>query len=265
MKKIYLLISLVMAFAVCLAQNYTYQDWQPSMGTLTFNTLGDAQHPYVQCKTSSSWQNPTTVVNGNNTAISNPASTATTHAIITNNMEDPCRCYHNIGGNPPYPHERYLPPSWDLSYELEDLQDTVIRIGCGTNNSTCNHASQIEYWFYPEGENSTLLVMFSFALINACGNYCSHGVVLSNCSPSGSITNPQFYIEMLDGETGQLLNLGYYPTQASAGSANPQSNYNWPYSQFLAWPSGCNASSDVVTDPDDYGIKTYYWAILLFN
>ncbi len=258
MKKISLLISFVIAVVVCFAQGYTYTAWQPSMGPLTFNTLGDAQHPYVRCRASSNWTiDPAgtgNIVTPSNMSVQNPANSATTHAIITSNMEDPCRCYQlgNI-----YLRERYLPPSWNGSYEVDDLQDTVIRIGCGTSNNTCNKASQIEYWLYPEEENSTLLVLFSFSLINACGTWCSHGVSIQGCA---SITNPQFFIEVLDGETGQLLDLGYYPTQATQGSANPVANTNWPYSRFLAWPSGCNSSSDVVTLPDNYGIRTYYWA-----
>ena len=254
-----MLINFVAILTTCLAQNYTYQPWQPSMGSLTFNTLGDAQHPYVQCKTNpNGWNNPNQVVYPSNTAISNPANSATTHAIITSNQEDPCRCYQ-LGS---YRHERYLPPSWDLDYS--DLQDTVIRIGCGVDNSTCNRASQIEYWFYPEEQNSTLLVMFSFALINACTpTYNWHGVFMGSTpiygSGSISISNPQFYIEVFD-ENDQLLTLGHYPTQASQGSANPIPNPYWPYSQFLAWPSGCNANLDVITDPDEDGVRTYYWA-----
>lgn len=253
MKKLYIITFCVLICLTSNAQSYQYQPWQPSMGTLTFNTLGDSQHPYVQCKTGNSWNNPTTIVTPSNASISNPSSTATTHAIINNNFLDPCRCYQ-LGSN--VMHERYLPPSWDGNYQ--NLQDTVVRIGCGVNNSTCNHAAQIEYWFYPEEQNSTLLVMFSFALINACdNNFCLHGVDINGCA---SITNQQFYIEVLDGETGQLLDLGYYPTKASQGTANPQPNFNWPYSQFLAWPSGCNASSDEVSIPDNYGISTFYWA-----
>lgn len=261
MKKISLLISFVMTVVACLAQGYTYTPWQPSMGSITFNTLGDAQHPYVQCKTSSNWQNPVNVITPNNMALSNPSTTATTHAIITSNMDDPCRCYQ-LGNSSNYPHERYLPPSWENgSYEIEDLQDTVIRIGCGVNNNTCNKAAQIEYWLYPEEENSTLLVMFSFALINAyTGGSYGHGSIVTSNGGCASITNPQFFIEVFDGETGQLLNLGYYPTQASQGTANPVPNTNWPYSRFLAWPSGCSAGGDFVSLPDNTGTKTYYWA-----
>ena len=209
MKKIFALYFCILVCLTGMAQSYTYQAWVPSMGPLTFNTLGDAQHPWVQCKTSNSWNNPTTIVYPSNTSISNPSSSATPHAIITSNQEDPCRCYPLVQTTTTYPHERYLPPSWDLDYS--NLQDTVIRIGCGSTNSTCNRAAQIEYWFYPEEQNSTLLVMFSFALINACGNWCSHGVDMNGCA---SITNPQFYIEVYD-DNNQLLQLGHYPTQAT--------------------------------------------------
>ena len=253
MKRAFLIVGMAMAVFAAVAQDYNYVPWQPNMGPLTFNTLGDAQHPYVQCKTSSSWNNPSNIVFPSNTSIWNPAATATTHAIITSDTADPCRCY--TAGNV-HPHENYLPPSWDGSYS--DMQDTVIRIGCGNPNSACNRASQIEYWFYPQAEESILMVMSSFAMQNACnGNYCSHGVNINGCA---SITNQQFVIEVLDGETGQLLNLGYYPTKASQMTGNPIANLNWPYSRFLAWPSGCNAGDDSQNPMDSYGVITYYWA-----
>lgn len=211
------------------------------MGPLNFNTLGDAQHPYAQCKYGSSYNNPTTTgING--------SGNASSHAIVTSNTADPCRCY-SVGSN--YIHENYLPIDWDGVPGSH--QDTIIRIGCGTNNSICYKASQIEYWFYPEDSLSTLLVMFSFAIQNVNS---THGVEMG----CGSLRNPQFYIEVFDGETGQLLNIGYYPTKASQQTANPIANTNWPYSRFLAWPSGCGSASDSQNPTDDYGITTYYWS-----
>ena len=249
MKKIFnLLFISILTTAVAFGQGYQYQAWRPdmNMGPLTFNTLGDAQHPYVQTKYGTSYQNATSIgINGSG----NTAS----HAIITSNTPDPCRCY-TLGGSS-YIHENYLPPQWEMTGN--EHQDTVIRVGCGTGNSNCYKASQIEYWFYPEDSLSTLLVMFSFALQNCCTpSTCSHGVD-QGC---GSITNPQFYIEVLDGETGQLLDLGYYPTKASQQTANQQPNYNWPYSRFLAWPSGCSSGLDSQNPTDEQGITTYYWA-----
>jgi len=210
------------------------------MGPLDFISLGDAQHPYVQCKYGSSFNNPTSVgVNG--------SGTATSHAIITSNTPDPCRCYP-VGNN--YVHENYLPIDWNG--DPGSHQEAAIRIGCGTNNSICNKAAQIEYWFYPEDSLNTLLVMFSFAIQNVNS---THGVDMG----CGSLRNPQFYIEVFDGETGQLLDLGYYPTKASQQTANPVPNTHWPYSQFLAWPSGCGAGNDSQNPMDDYGVTTYYW------
>lgn len=240
MKKIYILLTISILTTICFGQGYNYQAWQPSMGPLDFNTLGDAQHPYAQCKYGSSYNNPTSIgING--------SGSSSSHAIITTNTADPCRCYQ-VGNQ--YIHENYLPQAW--SGTPGEYQEAAIRIGCGNSNSTCNKAAQIEYWFYPEDTLSTLLVMFSFAIQNVNS---THGVE-SGC---GSLRNPQFYIEVRDGETNQLLQLGYYPTQASQSSANPVNNTNWPYSQFLAWPSGCGAGSDTHSDPDDYGITTYYW------
>lgn len=256
MKKLCLITFCVIICLTCNAQSYLYQPWQPSMGPLTFNTLGDHQHPYVQCKTSSDWNNPTQVINPNNTAINNPANSAATHAIITSNVDDPCRC-QKVGNN--YPHVRYLPPSWENgSYAPQDLQDTVIRIGCGTNNNSCNCAQQIEYWFYPEDTLSTLLVLFSIALQNCyTGGSGGHGVDINGCA---YLTNPQFYIEVFDAN-GNLLDLGYYPQKPTPTNPNPtQANPNWPYARFLAWPSGCDWGDDYVTPPDENGHITYYWA-----
>ena len=241
MKKIFnLLIITVLTTVFCFGQGYNYQPWTPAMGDLNFNTLGDAQHPYAQCKYGSSYNNPTTI------GIQGSGNTAS-HAIITSNTPDPCRCYQ-VGSN--YVHENYLPPTWDFNPNAH--QDTAIRIGCGTSNSNCNKAAQIEYWFYPEKEKSTLLVMFSFAIQNV---QSTHGVE-SGC---GSLRNPQFYVEVYDGETGQLLNIGYYPTKNSQNTANPVPNTNWPYARFLAWPSGCGAGSDSQNPPNDNGIIYYYW------
>lgn len=218
-----------------------------NMGPLNFNTLGDAQHPYVQTKYSSSYNNP------NSIGISGSGN-ASSHGIITSNTPDPCRCYTLNGST--YIHENYMPPLWNMDYSAGH-QDTVIRVGCGTSNSICNRASQIEYWFYPEDSLGTLLVMFTFALQNCCTpSTCSHGVD-QGC---GSIRNPQFYIEVYDGETNQLLNLGYYPTKESEQAPTKIPNPNWPYSRFLAWPSGCSANLDSQNPTNDQGITTYYWA-----
>ena len=253
MKKIFnLLFISILTTVIAFGQGYQYQAWRPdmNMGPLTFNTLGDAQHPYVQIKYGSSWQNATTIGMSPNGS-GNTAS----HAILTSNTDDPCRCY-TLNNGSSYIHEKYLPPQWDMTGSGH--QDSVVRIGCGQQNSNCYHAAQIEYWFYPEDSLSTLLVMFSFALQNCYlpPTYTSHGVN-QGC---GSITNPQFYIEVYDGETNQLLNLGYYPTKETQQTANPQPNYNWPYSRFLAWPSGCSFGLDSQNPTDDQGITTYYWA-----
>ena len=240
MKRAILVLGIMATVLAVLAQGYTYAPWQPSMGPLNFNTLGDAQHPYAQCKYGSSYNNPTSIgIQGSGNSAS--------HAIITQYIDDPCRCYQ-VGSS--YIHEKYLPIDW--SGTPGSHQDTAIRIGCGTSNSTCNKAAQIEYWFYPEDSLSTLLVMFSFAIQNVNS---THGVE-SGC---GSLRNPQFYIEVYDGETNQLLNIGYYPTKASQQTANPVPNNHWPYSKFLAWPSGCGTGGDSQNPSDSYGITTYYW------
>ena len=214
-----------------------------NMGPLNFNTLGDAQHPYVQTKYGSSYNNPTTIGTTGN-------GNASSHGIITSNTPDPCRCY-TINNGASYIHENYMPPLWTMDGSSAH-QDTAIRIGCGSETSVCYKAAQIEYWFYPTDTLSTLLAMFSFAIQNKTDG---HG----DGTGCGSIRNPKFYIEVYDGETGQLLNLGYYPTKNSQNTANPVANPNWPYSRFLAWPSGCQGGNDTWNPANDYGITTYYW------
>ncbi len=219
-----------------------------NMGPLNFNTLGDAQHPYVQTKYGSSYNNPTTIGTTGN-------GNASSHGIITSNTPDPCRCY-TINNGASYIHENYMPPLWTMDGSSAH-QDTAIRIGCGSETSVCYKAAQIEYWFYPTDTLSTLLVMFSFAIQNKTDGHGDGTPCPGNSY--NSIQNPKFYIEVYDGETGQLLSLGYYPTKNSQNTANPVANPNWPYSRFLAWPSGCQGGNDTWNPANDYGITTYYW------
>ena len=82
-------------------------------------------------------------------------------------------------------------------------------LGCQQNSGDCHINTQIEYWFYPQEDNSTLLVYFSFA---------EEDVTHHNATE-----NPRFYIEVLDGQTGQLIQSGHYPNESGNGYNN-----NWP-------------------------------------
>ena len=227
MKKIYTLTICILILIVGTAQ--TYAPWEPSQGPLNFMTLDVPNHPYIS------------INEGAGIATSNGHIS---HKLITAPETDPCRCY-SVGNN--YFHENYLLPSW--SGIPGQMQDTVIMIGCNDCSSgcpICTGNSQIEFWFYPQVEESILMVMFSFAAEDVPYHEAS--------------ANPRFYIEVLDGGTNQLIQSGFYPTETSAGTANEVPNPNWPHSRFLAVPSGQNAAQDHSVGPDDYGYLTYYWA-----
>ena len=202
------------------------------MGPLNFNTLDVQNHPYIRLtyNTSGSYDSYE-----NSTGIHGYGNTAS-HRLITTQSADPCRCFQ-VGSS--YPHDSILPPSW--SGVIGETLDSVIMLGCQQNSGDCHINTQIEYWFYPQEDNSTLLVYFSFA---------EEDVTHHNATE-----NPRFYIEVLDGQTGQLIQSGHYPNESGNGYNN-----NWPYSRFLAVPSGNQSSQDHHTAPNQYGISTYYWA-----
>ena len=209
-----------------------YAPWTPAQGPLNFMTLDFQNHHYVRASTSSSLSSfeSSSGISSHNGYYS--------HKLITTQAADPCRCYQ-VGNT--YPHENYLPISW--SGNSSETLDTVIMVGCNNCSNGCTPCadnSQLEYWFYPQPGESTLLVYFSFAEEDVSYHEASY--------------NPRFYIEVIDGVTGQLIPSGYYKR------ANGTINTAWPYNRFLAVPSGSNSAQDTHTAPDENGITTYYWA-----
>lgn len=232
MKRI--LLSLFVGVLTVFVGQAQYAPWTPDQGPLNFMTLDYQNHHYIKVNytpTSGSYSNYE-----QNTGIGQSGNYVT-HKLITTQGVDPCRCFQS--GNS-YPHVNYLPESW--SGVPGETMDTIIMIGCNncSNSCFCTGNSQIEYWFYPQRENSTLLVYFSFAE--------------EDVSYHSADYNPRFYIEVLDGQTGQIIPSGYYKR------ANGTINTAWPYNRFLAVPSGENAGQDTHTAPDADGITTYYWA-----
>jgi hypothetical protein len=239
----FLIISLL---TVTFGFSQTYQPWHEATGGPNFNTISA---PYVKCtySTSLDWTGDaepplctTPGINLNNGRVS--------HKLVTVDGVDPCRCA-GLGQNnsAPYFHENILPPDWSMDNNLPS-QDTVVMLGCNDCSSgcaVCTEHAQIEYWFYPTVENSTLLVMFTFA---------EEDVLYHSAYGTGATLNPQFWIEVLDGETGQLIPSDYY--KRADGTSNP----NWPYNRFMACPSGQQSSQDSYTAPDEFGVTTYYWA-----
>ena len=244
MKKIFALTVCVLACLTGIAQ--TYAPWDSTQGPLNFNTLSA---PYVKCTyRTGSWtggQDPPEIT----TPGINQSSGRVSHRLITTNSTDNCRCFGRGDNNTaPYIHMDMLPPDWSMNTQLPP-QDTVIMLGCNSCSSGCavctDHA-QIEYWFYPTVEQNTLLVMFSFAEEDV-SNHCAL------CS-GYTTNNPEFYIEVLDGQTNQLIPSEYYK------NPNGTVNTNWPHNRFMACPNGNQTASTPQTGPDDYGIFTYYWA-----
>jgi len=237
MKKIFALTTCVLICLTCAAQ---YAPWTPAQGPLNFMTLDYQNHPYVKLSTNHG--------SGQDNYESYPGiysyGNRTSHKLVTTPSNDPCRCFQ-VGNT--YQHESYLLPSW--SGIPGEHQDTVIMIGCNDCSDGCDVCtgnSQIEYWFYPQEDESTLLVYFSFAEEDVDYHEASY--------------NPRFYIEVLDGQTGNVIQGGYYPTEASNGTANEVPNTNWPYNRFLAVPSGSNSSQDHHVWSDALQLNTYYWA-----
>ena len=240
MKKIFILLTIsLLAISIGYAQ---YAPWDSTQGPLNFNTI---TAPYSKCthSTSLDWSGdaepPAITTNGIYQNVS--------HKLVTTNGPDPCRCFGlGLNNGAPYQHENKLPPDWSMNANLPPL-DTVVMVGCNdcSGSCQCTKHAQMEYWFYPTLANSTLLVMFTFAEED----------VTSHCAYCTNTTrNPQFYIDVVDGETGQLIPSGYYKNQ------NGTINTNWPYSRFMACPDGNQSNQSYSVGPDFYGITTYYWA-----
>lgn len=169
MKKIFILLTVsLLSVSIGLAQQYA--PWDSTQGPLNFNTL---TAPYVRLTHgtgSSPW--PPEI----NQAGINQSGSYVSHKLITTQGNDPCRCY-GLGNNngAPYVHEANLPPDWTMNTSLPPL-DTAVMVGCNDCSSSClcTKHSQIEYWFYPTVENSTLLVMFTFAEEDV-SSHCAYG------------------------------------------------------------------------------------------
>ena len=239
---------LSMSFESKAQTGYTYTPWretdvlpngQPQ--PLDFMTLGDQNHKYVRCRYGNNGRDYTTSMGTTGTGL------YASHLLINTQSDDPCRCYQN--GNV-YTHEKVIPRSWDG--DPTHYQEKVIRIGCYQHSGACMHSQEIEYWFYPPKDSSTLLVYFTFAQENVTGH-----------TPDW---NPKFSIEVLDGTTSSTSTLvpsGYYNNfsrnNATGDCIFGGQNTSWPYNRFLASPSGNGSNQDFSCGPDDYGVTTYYW------
>ncbi len=238
MKKIFVLYFCVLICLTGMAQIRAYQPWDSATATgpLNFMTLDVQNHPYIRLNYNESYS-----VGPDNFENSSATGPNIHHQLITTNGSDPCRCFNTTGST--YIHENYFPTTDVITKPNGAPVDTVIRLGSTTQNNN----SQIEYWFYPKVSESTLLVCFSFAE--------------EDVDYHDKDENPRFYIELLDGQTNQLIQSGYYPTEAAtvAGNLTPTNN-NWSYSRFLAVPSGENSNQDHSVWSDNLQSFVYYWA-----
>ena len=236
MKKIF---ALIVCALVCLTGVAQYAPWEPSQGPLNFMTL---TAPYVKCRTGTSSSVNSSDYNSQSAVIG--TGSLTTHQIVTTQSADPCRCF-NIPGTTIYNKDSVLPYLW-MDTSLVRLS-SVIKLGCtacnsGISSCVCSRNSEIEYWFYPQTDSSTLLVYFTFAEDDITYHPANE--------------NPRFYIEVLDAN-GTLLDLGYYKNQ------NGQIMSSKPYSRFCAVPSGQDNGQDtyfILPENQDLGITTFYWA-----
>ena len=240
MKKLFALTACILLYLTGIAQPSYYQPWDSATATVPLNfmtlNVGATSHPYIWLS-----YNESTSAGVDNFTQSTANGPNSHHQLITSNGADPCRCYNTTGST--YIHENYFPTTDIITKPNGSPVDTVIRLG----STSLNNNSQIEYWFYPKVSESTLLVCFSFA---------EEDVYYHDKDE-----NPRFYIELLDGQTNQLIQSGNYPTEAAtvAGNQTP-TNSNWPYSRFLAVPSGENSGQDHSVWSDDLQSFVYYWA-----
>lgn len=240
MKKIFALTVCVLVCLTGIAQPSYYQPWDSATATVPLNfmtlNVGATGHPYIWLS-----YNESSSAGVDNFTQSTATGPNSHHQLITSNGADPCRCFNTTGST--YIHENYFPTTDIITKPNGSPVDTVIRLG----STSLNNNSQIEYWFYPKISESTLLVCFSFAE--------------EDVDYHDKDENPRFYIELLDGQTNQLIQSGNYPTEAATVAGNPTpTNNNWPYSRFLAVPSGENSGQDHHVWSDDLQSFVYYWA-----
>lgn len=173
--------------------------------------------------------------------INNPNTNTATHRIYTapagadlasNEYRDCFSCY-SMGSS--YQRNYKFPLSWNSDlYEATTFERQYMQLFYPKYNGSGNNAQgqKIEYRFKVSDSLSVLLLNFSYVMQ----------------SPGHSWEeNPYVDIRLLN-ETGQLLNLGYYPTDyrtqgnLHAGVAG-YDNTNWPYSRFFVEaPAGSSYS-----------------------
>ena len=131
-----------------------------------------------------------------------------------------------------------LAPKWDGSPGYED---TVIQLGC--RQSYGKHSHAMIYTFVPDTVNPVLLLQYMLA----AENKLSGGHDFSG--------NPFIDIKVTNANTGQLLNLGYYPNDYYTNFVQTSTGTN--AFDFNATVNG-NFGPHGVWNPDDYSDNPNY-------
>jgi len=187
------------------------------------NPNGSGATDWVRPSYGTSYSNPS-ATNGIYGMNSNNHSHAFITRLANGNLPTDCNACYPMGSS--YGYMYTLPLSWNTPNYTDGLvhyEDTVIQIGC--DQAQGRKSQQMEYKFIPDTNNPVLLVNYMLVMENKTS---SHGY------PGTSIVNPTITIEVLNANTDQLLNLGYYPTDyiqnGNQGTGGP--NTNWPYARY---------------------------------
>ena len=243
------------------AQNNVHQGSPTSFMFIPGGNI--ASNSWVQAKyNTNGYQAPSSIGVEGTVATTFDGSGNHSHAFIKRNpngsSQTECTtCYPSPSYNQFRP---ILAPKWDGSPGYED---TVIQLGC--RQSYGDHSHSMSYTFVPDTVNPVLLLQYMLA----AENKLSGGHDFSG--------NPYIDIRVTNANTGQLLNLGYYPNdyytnfvQTSTGSnafdfnatvngnfgphgvwnpddysdnPNYQGNTSWPYSRYFFIAPGSGGSS----------------------
>lgn len=250
------IVSLVLIFLcisaisnVLMAQNVVNGVMQGSPRTFmklpqSYNSTTDWAKPSY----GSSYSNPTA-----STGVTGWGTDNHSHAFITRNANGtiPTDCAACYQSGSTYIHLEKMPLSWntpDFTDGQMHYEDTVIQVGCDRTQGT--KSQQMEYKFIPDENNPVLLVNYMLVMEN---KESGHGY------PGSSITNPTVTIEVQNANTGQLLNLGYYPSDyvANGNEATGAPNTNWPYARYLFIAPGSGTGTSTTLTPSAFTLAPF--------
>lgn len=253
-KSLSLVICIAFAIAfhsMCYAQNVVNGVYQGSPRSFMYlpaspNPSGTGATDWVKPSYGSSYSNPSATM-----GIYGANTNNHSHAFIKRNangtVPTDCNACYLIGGSN-YGYLNTLPLSWntpDFSDGQLHYEDTVIQIGC--DQAQGRKSQQMEYKFVPDTNNPVLLVNYMLVMENKLSG---HGY------PGSSIVNPTITMEVVNANTDQLLNLGYYPTDyvqnGNNGTGGP--NNNWPYARYKFIAPGSQTGDNSTVTPSAFNL-----------